>query len=192
MRLDKRAMRHKKLKSLLRENPLLTDDDLSRMLSVSLSTVRLDRGMLGIPEVRERMRFMVENAKTRLRSMKSEDVVGELLELEPNVGAMSVLSTGNDIAFRDTNLVSDYYIYSQAASLAIATIDDDCVIIGSARLRYRQPAYVGNKILARSKVGTHKANKYVVSVHSSVDGKEIFIARFVVVAKKDIKGKAEE
>jgi acyl-CoA thioesterase FadM len=57
------------------------------------------------------------------------------------------------------------------------------VVVGAARLRYRQPAYVGEKIIARSKVGTHKADKYVVSVHSRVDDREIFVGRFVVAAK---------
>lgn len=185
MKAGTRKERHKQLQSLLRENPLLTDEELAAAFSVSLSTLRLDRGLLGIPELRERMRSMAENANSRLRSLKSEEVIGELLELEPNSAAMSVLSAHDDISFRHTKIVSDYYIYSQAASLAIATIDEDMVIIGAARLRYRKPAFVGDKILARSKVGTHKGNKYVVSVHSSVDGSEIFVARFVVVAKKD-------
>ncbi|MEG1501891.1 MAG: transcription factor FapR [Synergistaceae bacterium] len=185
MRSETRKERHKQLVSLLRDNPLLTDEELAISLSVSLSTLRLDRGLLGIPELRERMRSMAENANSRLRSLKSDEVVGELLELEPNVSALSVLSATEDITFRHTNIVSDYYIYSQAASLAIATINEDMVVIGAARIRYRKPAFIGDKILARSKVGTFKGNKYVVSVHSSVDGKEMFVARFVVVAKNE-------
>jgi len=66
---------------LLRENPLLTDDALAKALGVSLSTIRLDRALLGIPELRERMRRMAEEATSRLRSLRYEEVVGELLEL---------------------------------------------------------------------------------------------------------------
>ena len=86
------------------------------------------------------------------------------------------------MAFRRTEMVGDYYIYAQAASLAIATIDAEMVVSAAARLKYCQPAYIGEKIVARSKVGTHKGNKYVVSVHSKIGEREIFVGRFVVAA----------
>ena len=79
-------------------------------------------------------------------------------------------------------MAGDYYIYAQAASLAIATIDAEMVVSAAARLKYCQPAYIGEKIVARSKVGTHKGNKYVVSVHSKIGEREIFVGRFVVAA----------
>lgn len=93
-----------------------------------------------------------------------------------------MLSTNPEMAFRQTEMVSDYYIYAQAALLAIATIDAEMVVIATARLKYCQPAYLGDKIIARSKVGTHKGNKYVVSVHSRSGDREIFVGRFVVAA----------
>lgn len=37
--------------------------------------------------------------------------------------------------------------------------------------------------MARSRVGTHKGNKYAVSVHTRVGDREIFVGRFVVAAK---------
>lgn len=183
MRSELKKQRHKQLINLLHTNPLLTDEEIAASLGVSLSTVRLDRGLLSIPEVRERMRSMAEQATSKLISLRAEEVVGELLELELNQWALSVLTTSRDMAFRHTDLVGDYFIYAQAATLAIATIGEDMVVVGTARLRYRQPAYVGEKIMARSKVGTHKGNKYVVSVHARVGDREIFVARFVVVAK---------
>jgi len=183
MRSEVKKQRHRKLLKLIDANPLMTDEDLAASLGVSLSTVRLDRGLLSIPELRERMRSMAEHANSRLKSLRDEEVVGELLELEPNEWALSVLNTSRDMAFRHTDLVGDYYTYAQASTLAIASIDAEMVIVGTARLRYRQPAYVGEKIVARSKVGTNKGNKYVVSVHSRVDDREVFVGRFVVVVK---------
>ena len=184
MRSEIKQQRHKQLIKLIGTNPLMTDGEIAEALGVSLSTVRLDRGLLAIPEVRERMRSMAERATSKLKSMKSEEVAGELLELEPNKWALSMLATSEEMAFRHTNLVSDYFIYAQAATLDIATIDAEMVVVGAARLRYKQPAYVGEKIIARSKVGTHKADKYVVSVHARVDDREIFVGRFVVAAKE--------
>lgn len=184
MRSEIKRQRHKQLIDLVNSSPLLTDKEIAAMLGVSLGTVRLDRGTLSIPEVRERTRLMAEQATSRLKSMRTEEVIGDLVGLEPNKGALSVLFATRDTAFRHTDFVGDYFIYAQAASLAIATIDEELVVVGSARLKYNRPAYIGEKILARSKVGVHKGNKYVVSVRSTVDNREIFVGHFVVVSKE--------
>ncbi|HHZ05113.1 MULTISPECIES: transcription factor FapR [Acetomicrobium] len=177
-----RKRRHQRILKLLRDNPLLTDEALANALGVSLSTVRLDRALLGIPEFRERMRKMAEEATSRLRSLRYDEVVGELVELQPNKLALSVLQTTGDMAFRDTDLVADHHIYAQATSLAIAVVEADYVITASAHIRYKVPARVGDMLVARAKVGTHKQNKYIVSVRTKVEGKEIFIGRFIVAA----------
>ncbi len=183
MRSELKKQRHKQLIELISTNPLMTDEEIAASLGVSMSTVRLDRGLLSIPELRERMRTMADQATSRLKSLRAEEVVGELIELEPDGWALSVLNTTRDMAFRHTNIVGDYYIYAQAATLAIATIDREMVVVGSARLRYRRAAFVGERIFARSKVGTYKGDKYVVSVHARVSDREVFVGRFVVVAK---------
>ena len=61
MRSEGRKQRHKQLVKLIESNPLLTDEEISSALGVSLSTVRLDRGLLAIPELRERMRSMADS-----------------------------------------------------------------------------------------------------------------------------------
>ena len=128
MRSESRKRRHSQLLQLIETNPLLTDEEISTKLGVSLSTVRLDRGLLAIPELRERTRAMAEHAASRLKSLRDDEVVGELLGLEPNSWALSTLQINPDMAFRRTDMVGDYYIYAQAASLAIATIDAEMVV----------------------------------------------------------------
>lgn len=177
--VNKRA-RQQKLLKLIKQNPLLTDKELSETLCASLGTVRLDRALLGIPEVRERMRTMAEKATSRLRSLKQEEVIGELLELEPNKWALSMLQARKDMVFRHTDLIWDHYIYAHASSLAIAVIEADMVIVTSMRGRFRSHARVGDIITARAKVGIHKGNKYIVSVRTKVRNEEIFVGRFIV------------
>ena len=41
---------------------------------------------------------------------------------------------------------------------------------------------MGQRLVARSKVGIHKGNKYVVSVRTRVQEREVFVGRFIVVA----------
>ena len=180
--------RHKCLIGLLDANPLVSDSGLASELGVSVGTIRLDIEALNLPGLRERTRLMAERASSRLTSMKQEEVVGEILELEPNRRALSVFPTNREYAFRHTNLIADHYIYAQAATLAIAVVREALAIVGSARVQFSRSAYVGEKLAAAAKVGTHKDNKYVVSVPTRAGEKEIFVARFVVLAMENIAG----
>lgn len=177
-----KQMRQKQLLSLLDSDPLMSDSELARELGVSVGTIRLDRVLLNVPELRERARQMAESASSRLTSMKQEEVLGEIIELEPNRLALSVLSTNREYAFRHTDLIADHYIYAQAATLAIAAVKEELVIVGSARAKFISPARVGDRLTACAKVGTHKDDKYAVSVHTRIANREVFVGRFVVVA----------
>ncbi len=181
-RTTSKYLRHQRLLGMIQDNPLLSDEDLSSALGVSLSTIRLDRAMLGLPELRQRAQEMARRAVSRLRSLKEEEFIGELLGLEPNVWGLSMLQTTAEMAFRHTQQIWDHYIYAQASSLAIAVVSADMVIVGSVRGRYRVPALVGDRLVARAKVGVHKGNKYIVSVHTRVGDREIFVGRFIVAA----------
>jgi len=176
---QKKKNRQDRLLKLLEHNPLATDEELAASLTASVSTIRLDRAVLGVPELRERMRFMAQKATSRLRSLKQSEVVGDLLELEPNKWALSVLETRREMAFRETDMVWDHYIYAQASSIAIAVVEADLVIVDSMRGEYKGHARVGDSLVARAKVGVHKDDKYIVSVRTKVGEKEIFVGRFI-------------
>ncbi|HCL79412.1 MAG TPA: transcription factor FapR [Synergistaceae bacterium] len=181
MRSQKKT-RQEKLLKLIAQNPLATDEQLADRLSVSVSTIRLDRAVLGLPELRERMKSMAQKATSRLRSLKQEEIVGDLLELEPNRWSLSILATRRDMAFRDTNMVCDHYIYAQASSLAIAVVEADLVLVESMGGKYKGHAQVGDSLVARAKVGVHKDDKYIVSVRTKVGEREIFVGRFITAA----------
>lgn len=125
---------------------------------------------------------MAQEATSKLRSLKQEEVIGDLLELEPDRWALSMLQTRKDMAFRHTDLVWDHYIYSQASSVAIAVVQADMVIVSSMRGNYKAHARVGDVLTARAKVGIHKGDKYIVSVRTRVANEEIFVGRFIVSA----------
>ncbi len=176
---QRRKNRQDKLLKLIEKNPLLSDENLAASLGASVSTIRLDRAILGVPELRERTRTMAQKATSRLRSLKQSEVVGDLLELEPNKWALSVLETKKDMAFRDTDMVWDHYIYAQASSIAIAVVEADLVILDSMRGEYKGHARVGDSLVARAKVGVNRDEKYIVSVRTKVGEKEIFVGRFI-------------
>ncbi|MBQ9564863.1 MAG: transcription factor FapR [Synergistaceae bacterium] len=176
----KKKARQERLAKLIEANPMATDQELAASLGVSVSTVRLDRALMGVPELRERLRAMAQKAGSKLRSLRQNEVVGELLELEPNKWALSVLRTARDMAYRLTDIVWDHYIYSQASSIAVAAVEAAVVIVDSARGVYKGHARVGDTLIARAKVGVSRDGRRIVSVHTKVEDKEIFVGRFIV------------
>ena len=175
-----RKSRHAKLAELITDNPMITDNELASSLGVSISTIRLDRALMGVPELRERLRTMAQNAISKLQSLSPSEVIGELLELEPNKWALSILRTAQDMAFRFTDIVSDNYVYSQASSIAVAAIHAANVIIDSMRGEYKGHAHVGDVLVARAKVGVNHEGRKIVSVRTSVGDTEIFVGRFII------------
>jgi len=183
-RRNRKIEREKSLKRLIAENPLLTDEELAEKLNVSVSTIRLDRARLGIPEVRERMRRMAEEARYRLRSISPDEMMGELVELEINERGISVLETTKEMAFKNSDIIRESYTFAQASSLAIALIGSEEVLIGRARVSFKSPVRVGDRIVARGRVAKRKGNKFLISVHSFVDDREVFVGHFIVVSLK--------
>ena len=176
---SEKKLRQERLRKLLDNNPMETDEELASRLGVSVSTVRLDRALMGVPELRERVRRMAQEAGSKLRSLSRSEIVGDLLELEPNKWALSVLRTTREMAFRTTDILWDHYIYAQASSIAVAVIEAATVIIDSMRGEYKGHAKVGDMLVARAKVGVSKDGRYIVSVHTRVREKEIFVGRFI-------------
>jgi hypothetical protein len=176
---SEKKLRQERLAKLLEDNPMATDEELASRLEVSVSTVRLDRALMGVPELRERVKRMAQEAGSKLRSLSRKEIVGDLLELEPNKWALSVLRTTREMAFRTTDILWDHYIYAQASSIAVAVVEAATVIIDSMRGEYKGHAKVGDVLIARAKVGVSKDSRYIVSVRTKVEGMEIFVGRFI-------------
>ena len=75
-RTQRRKARQEELLKKIAEDPFLTDQELAEMLSVSVQTIRLDRLQLNIPEVRERIKSVAQNAAPKVRSFTEEEVMG--------------------------------------------------------------------------------------------------------------------
>jgi hypothetical protein len=176
---SEKKLRQSRLAKLLDRDPMATDQGLASLLGVSVSTVRLDRALMGVPELRERIKRMAQEAGSKLRSLSRSDIVGDLLELEPNRWALSVLRTTREMALRATDILWDHYIYAQASSLAAVAIEAASVVVGSMRGEYRAYARVGDVLVARAKVGVGKDDRYIISVRTRVGDTEIFVGRFI-------------
>jgi acyl-coenzyme A thioesterase PaaI-like protein len=177
-----RGERLRRLVEKLDSNPFLTDEDLAEAFSVSVQTIRLDRLTLGIPELRERVKQVAHRTYGRVRSLGSKEIVGDLIDIVIEERAISTLTATEDMTFERTGVVRGHFIFAQADSLAIALVDAPVALTGLANIKFKRPARVGEKLIAKAEVIRRKGNKLIVLVQTKVGPDLVFRGKFVVVA----------
>lgn len=175
--------RQEKLQLFLNETPFATDEELAQKFGCSIQTIRLDRLELGIPEVRERMKRVAEANYKIVKSVTDTEIIGELVELELGVKATSILEVTPDMVAQKSHVCRGHHIFSQANMLAVALIDAEVVLTGSARIRYRRPVYLNEKLVATAILARRRSNKHLVKVVSKVGAEEVFVGKFIVVSR---------
>jgi acyl-coenzyme A thioesterase PaaI-like protein len=194
MRNQTKQERHINLRAELSLDPFLTDEELSLRLNVSIQTIRLDRLELGIPEVRERSRRLASQALSRVQSLSREELIGELIELEPGDRGLSMLTATSEMTFSRQLVVRGHFIFAQANSLAVAVVPAQVAITRDAQVHFQSPVAVGDRLIARATVLQVEGRRYRVQVETRRGAEEIFSGEFVVVAleenekKNDLRG----
>jgi len=178
--------RHNILLEKINNDPFLTDEELSELFTVSIPTIRLDRLELGIPELRERIKSVAENNYSKVKSLHSTEIFGELIDLNLSKSGVSVLETNESMSFEKTKIIRGNFIYSLAESLAIAVIDTQVALVGVANIKYKTPVYAGCKLVARAEVKRVRGNNYIVWVRISEKQLEIFRGKFILVSLEKV------
>lgn len=170
------------LEKKLIEDPFLTDEELAEIFKVSVPTIRLDRLELGIPELRERIKSVAEENHSKVKTLNSKEIVGELIDLYLNKSGISMLETDDSMVFEKTKIVRGHFIYSLAESLAIAVINAQVALVGVANIKYKTPVYAGTKLLARAEVKRVRERNYIVWVKITEKQTEVFRGKFILVS----------
>lgn len=179
--VNRKGQRQEKLASYLNQNPLLKDEELAELFEVSIQTIRLDRAELGIPELRERMKTALQSDYP-VRSLGSDEIFGELLDIVVGQYAVSMLKISPEMTFRKNMVARGHHIFAQANSIAVAVIDAEIALTGSARVLFKQPVKAGKKVVARAQIRSRYENKYIVRVVSQVGDSVVFEGVFTVFA----------
>jgi len=180
-----KKQRQEDLVRYLENNPFSTDEELAEYFFVSVQTIRLDRIALGIPELRERVKSVAEEKYTKVKSLSETEIVGELIDIVLDKEAYSLLKIEKEHIFERAGIACGYYLFAQANSLAIAVVDAKVVLTGSARVRYKRPVHIGEKVVCKAVVKVKKTNTYLVSVYSKVEGEMVFKGQFIVQSQPD-------
>lgn len=192
MSREKKKIRQNLLTEYMKSKPFYTDEEIAKHLGVSIQTIRLDRLELGIPELRERVKKLAQSTQKKVRSISSNEVVGELLELELGKSGISLLNVTEDMVFEKTKVARGEHMFSQANSLALALIDSPVVLTGVANVKYKVPVHMGDKLIAKAKLKHRRGNKYFVKVSIKNITEEVFRAKFILVSLDDNGGPKDE
>lgn len=177
-----KSERQQKLSNMIESNPFLTDEDLMKMFAVSIQTIRLDRLELGIPELRERLKSMAATSYDQVRSLAIDEVIGELVDLQLDKSAISILDIRPEHVFSRTGIARGHFLFAQANSLAVAVINDEIALTTAAEIRFMRPVKLGEKCVCKAYV-RHEPNAKVkahVDVTTYVREEPVFQGQFVV------------
>jgi len=179
--------RQRRIKEYILRDPFLSDKKLAELFNFSVQTIRLDRLEMGIPEMRKRIIKVAKETSLadQVKSLKRDEIIGELIDIELGKSGIAILKTVKSMAFNRTGIVRSHYIFSLADSLAISIIDAEVALTGIARLRYKIPVYTGQTLVAKARVAQKKGNKYLVSVHVKSNHEEVFTGKLVIFSFND-------
>lgn len=178
--VEAKSVRHQLLSKYLQGNPFLTDEDMACILGVSIQTIRLDRAELNIPEMRERVKKMARGVYSNLRAITGHEVVGELVQLDVGREGISILNVDAHMTLHKTRVLNGHYLFAQANSLALALIDTEVALTGTAKVSFKRPVFKGEKVLARAMISRKKGNKYMVRISSHVRDELVFQGKFLI------------
>ncbi|NMA69357.1 MAG: transcription factor FapR [Desulfitobacterium sp.] len=174
--------RHLALREEIENNPFSTDEQLARRFGVSVSTIRLDRAELGIPELQERTRAVAKEAYGTLKSLGEAELIGELRELRIGEEGTTVLKVEESMVLTKARVTRGHHLFAQANSLAIALVDAEIVVTGSVDMKFMRPVHFGEIVSAHGKVVKNKDNKYWIEITSKVDDEVVLAGNWIVFA----------
>ena len=160
----KRKLRYVELQKYLKLNPLATDDELSRVLGVSVNTIRLDRKALGIKEVRDRASMIAKTKMEQITTLSKEEFVGQLIDFVHGKYAVSKFEAKEYMAFDNISVIKGEYIYSLAETLAISLIPASAALVGVANIKYFESINISDIVYAHAEVIRKIHSDYVVWV----------------------------
>ncbi|SDB88235.1 Acyl-coenzyme A thioesterase PaaI, contains HGG motif [Pelagirhabdus alkalitolerans] len=181
MKLPKRK-RQEQLKQKIEETPFITDEALANAFSVSIQTIRLDRMELSIPELRERIKSVATDQwNETVKALPIDDVIGEIIDLELDKRAISILDITGDHVFSRNDIARGHHLFAQANSLAVAVIDDELALTEKAEIKFTRQVKQGERVIAKATVNPEEIyHRTLVTVDSFVEQELVFSGEFTM------------
>ncbi|WP_142826584.1 transcription factor FapR [Planococcus soli] len=176
-----KKQRQQALKDSIKDNPFVTDEELSIEFDVSVQTIRLDRMELAIPELRERIKHVaVKTFEDEVKSLPIDEVIGEIIDIELDNKAISIFDVKPEHVFQRNKIARGHHLFAQANSLAVAVMNEELALTVKSELQFLRPVTAGQRVVAKAEViESHpEKNRAFVKVVSSVEQQTVFIGTF--------------
>lgn len=181
-----KSERQKLLKEKIEKTPFITDEQLANYFSVSIQTIRLDRMELSIPELRERIKNVATNQwNETVKALPLEEVIGEVIDLELDRRAISILDINKDLVFSRNKIARGHHLFAQANSLAVALINDELALTAKADIRFTRQVKEGERVVAKAMVEGNQKGLTKVKVNSFVGNEKVFTGIFHMYRSTD-------
>ena len=170
--------RRKLIEQTIQQNPFITDQALSEKFDVSIQTIRLDRNQLHIPELRERVKRVATEQYEQISSLENQDIIGDIVSLEPNHSAKSLLTISPQDVFTRNNIARGHIVFAQANSLCVAMVKHGFVLTKESHIHFVKSVHLGDTVMAEAKVEFHDDRYYEMTVISHVGDEKVFEGLF--------------
>lgn len=178
------------LTETIKENPFITDEELAEKFTVSIQTIRLDRLELSIPELRERIKNVAEKRfEDEVRSLPLEEVIGEIIDIELDKSAISILDINKEHVFKRNKIARGHHLFAQANSLAVAVINDELALTAKANIQFTRSVKENERVIAKARVTKIDSDngRTRVEVMSYVNNELVFKGDFEMYRSKNEK-----
>lgn len=172
--------RQARIKKEIEDNPFITDEELAKLLNVSIHTIRADRRKIGIPEVRKRTKDVAVTIFGESKTLTAQEIIGELLEIDPDNTGLSLLDTTPEMGIKKSGIIRGHILFAQANSLANAIVDADIALTGEASIKFIAPVRSGERVLAKARVIREKGRKKEVEVVLKTKKHLVFEGTFII------------
>lgn len=185
MKMNKKE-RQESLIRTIENTPFITDEELANKFYVSIQTIRLDRMELSIPELRKRIKSV---AVETVKSLPIDEVIGEIIDLELDERAISILNIKPEHVFSRNKIARGHHLFAQANSLAVAVINDDLALTAKSKIKFKRQVKQDERVVAKATV-KEKRDKglTIVKVTSYVDNEVVFTGLFHMYRSTEQRG----
>lgn len=170
VRTELKKQRHKKLTDIVRKNPFVKDSELAEMLKVSVATIRIDRGELGIGEYRERVKNIARNPAGKLAP--------DIVDMKLYHDGISVVTTDDAMTYEGTDIIKGQAMFGIAEDLAFDIIAAKKAQIRVANIKYKKEVKRGERLVARFEVIRGRDSGYIIWVKIYSNQTEVFRCKF--------------
>ena len=166
------------IKEAIELNPFITDYELCEQFDVSIQTIRLDRTHLNIPELRKRIKLVAEQNYGRIKSIEANEIIGDLIQVNPDVSAQSLIEITIDSVFAKSEIARGHVLFAQANSLCVALIHKPIVLTHESQFEFKEKVKLNDTVRADARVIDITDKHYIIEVNSYVSDMLVFKGKF--------------